>query len=356
MILILTAGYGEGHNAAARGLHAAFSQMGKESKIIDAFALSGDPTYDPSRKAYIELINRAPLVWAAIFWLIDRLPIVPWSLPFLGKVQVALGKVIAEHKPDAIISVYPVYGYMLDRLFAKTPRPFSTHTVVTDSITVNSVWFKCASDTFLVANQDTASVMSAAGVPAEKLHVLGFPVPPIFAKERSPRPYPEPGKARVLFMINAGKSMAPAIVSELLALEGIALTVTVGRDEILRAKIEAAAAGRPIEIFGWTDQMPHLLMSHHLLIGKAGGAAVQEAIAARTPMLITHVVPGQEEGNARLMVTNQCGAICTTPKALADKTARLFADGAQEWRAWEENIGRLSRPDAALRIADFVSS
>ncbi len=157
-------------------------------------------------------------------------------------------------------------------------------------------------------------------------------------------------------MINAGKAAAPAIVARILEIPGVQLTVTVGRDEALRARIEEAAKGRPIEIHGWTDRMPELLMTHHLFIGKAGGAAVQETIAAGTPMLMTQVIPGQEEGNARLLVKNRCGAICPTPAALADQVRQLFADDAREWRSWAENIARLSRPDAALNIAKFVQT
>ncbi len=356
MILILTAGYGEGHNAAARGLHAAFTLLGVESEICDAFALVGDASYDRSRRAYIGLINRAPHVWAAAFWLIDKLPIVPLTLPFLGKVQRALAAALAAKKPSAVISVYPAYGYFIERIFSGKNPPFAVHTVVTDSITINRVWHRCASDTFIVANADTSRVMARAGVPEEKLRVLGFPVPPKFANDRPARPSPSAETPpRVLFMINAGKAAAPGIVARLLEIPRIHLTVTVGKDEALRARIESAANGRPIEIHGWTDRMPELLMTHHLLIGKAGGAAVQETIAACTPMLMTQVIPGQEEGNARLLIENRCGELCPTTARLAETTSRLFADDAREWREWEKNITQLSRPDAALKIAAFVS-
>jgi hypothetical protein len=148
----------------------------------------------------------------------------------------------------------------------------------------------------------------------------------------------------------------PQVVERLLRLNHLHLTVTVGRDELLRAKIEKsrASSGKPVELHGWTDRMPELVMSHHLLIGKAGGATVQEAIAARTPMLITQVVPGQEEGNAQLLFQNGCGALCETPEALAAQVQALFERGAARWKRWEENIARLSKPDAARAIARFV--
>jgi processive 1,2-diacylglycerol beta-glucosyltransferase len=138
--------------------------------------------------------------------------------------------------------------------------------------------------------------------------------------------------------------------------EGIALTVTVGRDDALRTAVEEVVrrSGKAVELHGWTPNMPELLMRHHVLIGKAGGAAVQEAIAARTPMIVTKVVPGQEEGNARLIVESGAGAVSETPERIAQTLQSLAADHARQWREWEANIAKLSRPDAALRMAEEV--
>jgi processive 1,2-diacylglycerol beta-glucosyltransferase len=357
--LILTAAYGEGHNAAARGLHAAFDELGAESEIVDLFALTGGAFYERSRRGYLALINRTPKIWAFAYRLIDRFPVVQFTLPALAKMQAALAELLAVKKPDAVISVYPVYGYLVEKLFPRrADRLFAFHTVVTDSITINSVWHRCASDTFLVPNDDTAEVMRTAGVPPQSIHATGFPVPPRFADPRPPRPAPGRDFApRVLYAINAGKDRAHLAVERLLRLNGLHLTVTVGRDEALRSRLEKVArdAGRTIEIHGWTDRMPELVMSHHLLIGKAGGATVQEAIAARTPMLITQVVPGQEEGNAQLLFQNGCGALCETPEVLSAHVRALFAGDAEQWKRWETNIARISKPDAARTIARFVA-
>ncbi len=352
-VLLLTAGYGEGHNAAARGLHAALTERGANAEVLDLFALTGGAVYERSRRDYLALINRAPRVWAVLYGLIDRFPIIPLTLPFLGRMRRAFAAIIAEKKPVAVVSVYPLYAYLIRQLYPDaTARPFAFHTVVTDSVTINSVWHRAPSDTFLVPNDASARVMERAGVPPEKLRVLGFPVPPRFARDRPERAAPPP--PRVLYMVNAAPEQAPGIVARLLQIPDLHLTVTYGRDPALGQRLAAAAAGRPLELHGWTERMPELLMTHHLLIGKAGGAAVQESIAAGTPMLITHVVPGQEEGNARLLFENECGALCPSGDALAAKIESLFAHDAAEWRQWERSIARLAKPDAALQIADFV--
>ena len=113
-------------------------------------------------------------------------------------------------------------------------------------------------------------------------------------------------------------------------------------------------AGRPVELIGWTREVPALLASHHLLISKAGGATTQETIAAGCPMIISQIAPGQEEGNAQLLVDNHAGALALTPERIAATIEEAFADDAKLCRKWMENIARLRRPDAARDNARFV--
>lgn len=357
-VLILTAGYGEGHNAAARGLRTGFEQVGgATAEVMDVFPDAYGEFYDRTRRDYLRLIDRAPRVWAAFYSILDGTPLVHALVGSLGKVEAALARTIQEHQPAAVVSTYPIYNYLLNRIRSRTGQAFQQFTVVTDSITVNSVWFRCATDLFFVPNEDTSRAMQRAGVPASKLAVLGFPVPTRFALNRPERSAPGQGKpGRVLYMINAAKNRAPALVERLLKVPGIELTVTVGKDQALHAAVQNVAerTGRNVEIHGWTPHMPELLMTHHLLIGKAGGAAVQESVAARTPMIITQVVPGQEEGNARLLIENNCGRFAEPPDAIAATVEEAFAGNAERWREWETNISRISRPDAAMRIAEAV--
>ena len=129
-------------------------------------------------------------------------------------------------------------------------------------------------------------------------------------------------------MINAGKATAPAFVRHLVTLPDIQLTVTVGRDERLRVAVEGvrATAGRDFEIVGWCKELPQLMQSSHLLISKAGGATVQETIAAGCPMIINQIVPGQEEGNAQLIAESGAGAVMTNPADVTAQVQRLFAE------------------------------
>jgi len=198
-------------------------------------------------------------------------------------------------------------------------------------------------------------VLRAGGIAPAKIKIFGFPVSPKFADLMQDRLSPPSNHRRVLYVVNPPTIKASDLVRRLVELD-IHLTVTVGRADALRSAIKEAAGHRKIDIIGWTEELPHMLRASHLLIGKAGGATVQEAIAAGCPMIINHVVSGQEEGNARLIVETNSGVIAPSPKEVVAQVQRAFADGARQWREWAANISRLSRPRASLEIAEFLLS
>ena len=355
-VLIFTAGYGEGHNAAARGLAAALTEAGAEAEVRDLFRETYGRRQKMAERLYIECINRAAPLWAAAYRLVDRTPLMRWMMPAMGAVRRKLAEVLAERQPCAVASVYPAYGWLLDRICPGKNPPFVAHTIVTDSITVNSVWWRFRSDSWIVPNEATAAVMRGA-VPAERVHALGFPVQTRFADSTAVRTPPGNGEPlRIFYMVNHGYSVAARLVRRLLEIPGIALTVAYGKEKAVgRAIAEAAqSAGRKIELHGWTPLVPELLLRNHILIGKAGGAATQEAIAAKTPMIITKALPGQEEGNARLIVENGCGALCESDDAIVDAVANAAEDHAELWHRWHAAIVKLSKPDASREIARFI--
>jgi processive 1,2-diacylglycerol beta-glucosyltransferase len=360
-ILIFTAGFGEGHNTAARNIRDSLELVAPDEvsvQVVDLFDRCYGKLNEFLRKAYIAAINRTPRVWGKIYNVIDGTQFVESNLVMLAKMKRSMIDLLSQTEPDAVVSTYPLYNYIIDEVYPEgEPRPFPQITVVTDSITVNSVWYRCATDYFIVANDDTAAVLRAGGVTDDRIRIFGFPVTHRFAEmndRRSETGNNEPH--RVLYMINSGKKEAPALVRRLARRSDIRLTVTVGRDITLRRAIEAEvkAPAHPVDILGWTTKMPELLTSHHVIITKAGGATVQEAIAARTPVIISQVVPGQEEGNARLIVENDCGRLAPDPDSIVEALDDAFADGGGELHRWVDNISRLSKPDASLQIARFI--
>ncbi len=360
-ILILTAGFGEGHNAAARALAAACDALHGPGTalLVDAFALASPRLNAISRRAYLAMINGTPRLWSSIYSWVDRSNIFPRSLWALGRETRVIAEIIAREKPVVICSTYPVYGFILERLAHEGRLTVPHFNIVTDSISINSLWWRPACAGWFLPNEDSAEVMRRAGTEASRLHVSGFPVTSFFsehADELVPPDLSAGAAPRVLYIINSGTLHAETTARLLLAETDWEITCAVGRDESLRRHLSRVAANRSkaTQILGWTDQIPHLLMTHHVVVSKAGGATTQEAIAARCPMIVNQVVPGQEEGNYELLRRHGVGALAETPDAVISALRRAFAWRGRVWGEWRGALASLARPDAARAIAEQV--
>src|SRR5580704_8916732 len=359
-VLILTAGFGEGHNAAARNLRDALELASEDVKVevLDLFESSYGAFNTLAKNAYQGIVQYAPKFWGGIYSLLDSSKL-PGSGAGFSRLKNALGDIVHETQPDCIVSVYPVYASVIQELYRDhSERPFRFITVVTDSITVNSAWFRAPSDLYCVPDDATADVLRNAGIPEAKIKTLGFPVSHLFTEAPMvPVNLPVSGEQRrILYVINTGKKKAGKVIERLLELPDTQLTITVGRDAELKASLTERTrehAGR-VRIFGWTNQMPQLMLTSHLIIGKAGAAFVQEAIAARCPIIVNQVIPGQEEGNARLVAENEIGAVAERNREVPDLVKEAFAHRARLWQTWRTNLNRISKPDASLRLAELV--
>ncbi len=360
-ILILTAGFGEGHNAAARALAAGVDRtLGPGSaRIADAFALASPRFNRAARHVYLALINDAPRVWSGVYAWIDRSQFVQRRLWLFRRELRVLADLLEHERPAAICCTYPLYGFFLEHLARRRGVRVPTFNIVTDSISIHSLWWRARCDGWFLPNPDSADVLLHAGIEPRAIHVCGFPVPVFFAQHASllsPPDLADGTKPRVLHLINSGTRHAAETARLLLRETDWEITCAVGRDARLRQYLEKLAAARahPTRILGWTDQIPRLLMTHHVAVSKAGGATTQEAISALCPLVINQVVPGQEEGNYELLRRHRACALATTPDAVLDALRTAFAQHGRVWREWRAALRPLARPDAADDITRQV--
>lgn len=356
-VLVLTAGYGEGHNAAARAVAAACEEAAGSgsARLLDLFAAATPRTDALVRRGYLSLINRTPRLWGRMYRWLDRSRIVPALLP-LGAARRKLAAILAEDPPTVVCSTYPAYGLILDRLARRGGFRAPHYLIVTDSISINSLWWHAPAAGWFLPNEESAEVLRRAGIDPGLLHVHGFPVNRFFADQAgrlAPPDLASGAPPRILYIVNSGTRQVEQTARLLLAEPGWEVTCAVGRDEGLRRRLSGLAAGRPLraEVLGWTDQIPRLLMTHHSVVSKAGGATTQEAIAALCPMIVNQVVPGQEEGNYELLRRHGAGMLAETPDAVVSALRRAFAWRGALWRDWRRALEPIARPAAARTIA-----
>jgi len=109
-ILILTAGFGEGHNAAARNLRDALELVSDEVKVevLDLFESSYGSINAFVRNAYLNVVQYAPKVWGGLYALLDNSKFVENRLAGFTRLKNALADIFHETQPDCVVSTYPV--------------------------------------------------------------------------------------------------------------------------------------------------------------------------------------------------------------------------------------------------------
>ncbi len=357
-ILIVTAAFGEGHNSAARNLALALDAQGAVTQVSDPCILGIPRITAAVNSGYRYVTTNFPKIWARIYRSTDHCDFNQQRSPILRKVEAALAKLIEDFQPVAVVSTYPLYPYFMKRILEKSAGKTPVFIVVTDSIEINAAWLRARCGCWLVTDPFTRDAMIRKGLPAEELIDTGFPVHPAFATLTPVPPADACDPFRILYFPTAKLPFVRRHSRALLDSSPQArLTIVLGRNVrslYSRAKeIQKAYPGR-VKLIGWTRRVPQLLNSHHLVIGKAGGATVHEAIAACCPMLIHHLVPGQEEGNLKLLQIIGGGHLAETPEALSRHVTDLLADRAAGWRTMKNALIRHGRNAGAIAAAGFI--
>ena len=111
-----------------------------------------------------------------------------------------LSQFLLRFQPTVVASVFPAYpGSCWSDPGRRRPATFRRVVCITDSITVNAIWFRCASDLFLVPNEQTAAVLARAGCLTTKVRVTVFQSRRGSRSWANQRQAPVPGGERRLF-------------------------------------------------------------------------------------------------------------------------------------------------------------
>ncbi len=357
-ILIVTAAFGEGHNSAARNLALALNAAGAVTQVSDPCLLGVPRITAAVNQGYRYVTTHFPNLWAKIYRSTDHCDFNRQRSPVMRWVETALADLLRDFQPVAVVSTYPLYPYFMTRILVESGKKIPVFIVVTDSIEINAAWLRADCTRWLVTDPATRETMIGAGLPAEKIVDTGFPVNPAFSEMTPLEASTSCDPFRILYFPTAKLPFVRRHSRALLdASPSVRLTIILGRN--VRAlysrarEIQKAYPGR-VRLIGWTRRVPQFLNTHHLVVGKAGGATVHEAIAARCPMLIHHLVPGQEEGNLRLLEIIGGGYLAATPEALTRSVSDLLADHAAAWRTMKNALARHGRNSGAIIAARFI--
>jgi UDP-N-acetylglucosamine:LPS N-acetylglucosamine transferase len=352
--------------ATARALESAANQHPKyhtKVSIVD-FSEEISQLFNKTSKRMYEINTKhlpALYKWMYVSTDITHTPIRLANLLSYPLRQNHLKNLIASHKPDLIISNYPIWQFIAFQIAKKSFPNIEFATLITDSITVHSSWTIPDSDFYIVANEQTAASLHQLGVQNQKIHALGYPIHETFTTKSINR-------AEILnkYKLSTNNNIVLFSASALRAgyvrrvvkdfgshYPDRTLLVITGRDKELHRQIEKDPVWESANcrLIGWAHDMPSLIMASDIVITKAGGSTVMECVAAKKPLIINKIIPGQEEGNAELVERYRLGQIAQKSSEIITAIDDIYKD----YESYTQRLASFSKPDAAEKIIKFIT-
>jgi 1,2-diacylglycerol 3-beta-galactosyltransferase len=362
-VLILSADAGFGHKAAANAIAAAFDEKYADRtsvRIVNPLDHTNAPgLLVTAQDDYDRMIQQSPDLYRVGYQASDgAIPAGLAEQALTLMLFTVLRDILGTHRPDVVITTYPLYQAPLATLNAVSRRVAPFLTVVTDLASVHRLWFNESAEMCLVPTEAVALKAIESGLSRDRVEVTGLPVNPRLAQpvdKASLRAKLGWRDDRVVALFTGSKRVkklepvAQALNHSGLPLE---LAIVTGGDEGLRHRFEAEEWHLPAHVYGYVDSMWELMQAADFIVCKAGGLIVSEALAAGLPLLIAEALPGQETGNVEHVVRGGAGMLVNDAlEALVQVYHWLDKDGAA-LKAVAARARALGRPDAAVRVAD----
>jgi 1,2-diacylglycerol 3-beta-galactosyltransferase len=202
-----------------------------------------------------------------------------------------------------------------------------------------------------------------AGLPAEKLQIIGIPVRPELAKgnEDQAAIRRSLGWREDLFTVLAiGSKRVEHLYDALSVLSHsgfpLQLVIVSGGDEEFYQRCQETEWHVETHVYNFVREMGTFMRGADCVLGKAGGLTVSEALACGLPLILVDVIPGQEIGNAEHVVSGNAGVLANEPVEVLEAMAHWLEKDRSHYRQQAQNARRLGRPRAAYDIAEWVWS
>ena len=353
---------GGGHRSAAEAIIEAVQLDYKNMvtiEMVDFFKDYAPPPFNRAAQMYPYMV-KAPRLWGASFHATDGrtqarvITTTMWPIA-----RQAAKSLVRSHPADLIVTVHPFANSFALKALGNNHPPFIT--VVTDMVTTHALWFDRRADHILVPTETARLRALKYNMPPEKVQVVGLPVADRYCKPMGRKSIQRkklgwPVDKPIILMVGGGEGMGPlAKTAREIDASGldVCLVIVCGRNQKLKASLEAEKWENQTLIYGFTRDMPDFMRASDFIVTKAGPGTIAEALNAELPIILYSKLPGQEDGNVTFVEEEGAGVWAPTPQAVV-RTLTRWISRPIERKQVIENCRRAGRPEAARRIAAII--
>lgn len=360
-ILILSAPLGTGHQVAAAALAQEALRNGAEVVTKDVFSCLPKMLVQVILSGYSLLLQWWPGGYALLYaWgnkQAGSLSVRRWINHFLAW---RLHAFIESVQPQLVLVTHATpAGIMADYKKNFAPAVYVAG-VITDFV-VHKWWLYPGINTYFTATEKVAECLRklSAALPAgPEIVVSGIPVRRhfsrmtyLYARERF---HWQPG-TMVCLLIGGGAGILPmeAILEKITAAypKHLQLVAVTGTNTDLAASLNRFPG---VTVYGYTELLPDLLIGADIVITKAGGLTLAEALVAGTEIILYRPLPGQEQGNTNYFLEQGLASLAHNPDEVLRYLQNYQHLPERERAARLQKRQQLARPLAAQKIFSWL--
>jgi UDP-N-acetylglucosamine:LPS N-acetylglucosamine transferase len=376
-VLIAMIEAGGGHRAPALALEAALQSRhpGRfDVDVLDIMRHVGDVELDRRHKESWKWMLAHPRITFALQSAADHLVPVSWTQAVQGRMLAGfrrhLSAFVTEQGYDLIVGVH----FMPLQAAAMAKRRGELAATVigldTDPFDGHALWAVRDVDEMIVASGEARALLSAKGVPTERIRIFGYPLSLAFVDaEADPQAARrrlglEPGRLTVLhtpggegIAANVERSAAAVLEADL----DLQYVVIAGRNEVLQRRLQALGEAHLarggctlLRAEGFTSAMPDWIAASDLVLAKAGAASTFEALALGRPVFHTSYVAPNEKRNLDFCRRHGIGGFVPRPRDVVELLAPLCRD-PEPLHRWQERVRALGFKPGTPAIADHLA-
>lgn len=363
-VLFISASYGGGHTQVARALSLSlqYQAPGIKTEIVDFNELLVPLFNRLTQFGYKQSIRHFPIGYGLYYQATKHISSASfWQkrLNRLGYAELCL--LTNRLQPKVVVSTFPLPSGVLSRMKESGDLFVPLVTVITDNC-VHNQWIHPYTDLYLVGSPEVANGLAARGVPRERIAPVGIPIMPSFAfpmdRNETFQQFDLSQQGKVILVMGGrdgflGPIHFHKILNDLPPETQIILLT--GLNMELYEKFQALREKYPkqVRVYKFVDNMAALMAISDVLVTKAGGITISEALARALPMIIYNPIPGHEEANANYLWRHRAAIIAKSERRLRTALHRLVTDENFRLRL-SRNGQKISYPRAAEQGARLI--
>jgi processive 1,2-diacylglycerol beta-glucosyltransferase len=365
-ILLVYSTAGMGHKKAAFALEGAMAEESEryEVRTVDIMEYADRAYRFLYLDFYVFLMKKATWLWALMFYMSDIRLVDILTRKIRQKMDYSglpgFGDFLLKEDPDAIVATHFLVPSISGILRKKGLK--SRLTAVVTDYGPHSYWLSPYIDMYFAASHRVKTELVRKGIRSESVRVTGIPTTGEFHIKHNEddirKKHGLDGTRKTVFVMSGGFGVGP-VGKMLEAMSSCKASIQViavcGHNKELYVKLEKVASflDYPVKLFGFTDKVAELMAVSDIMITKAGGISVTEAMDSGLPMILYGSIPGQETWNEAFLSENGAAVLARSIKDIPRIADEMLSD-PETYETFKRGIGKICRPHAAEEIASDV--